>query len=1149
LNWDGAAVNSGGSEILRFRVFRVDDTGSSVERGTTEATVFNFSDSVTVMMSQYSTAYTYSVKAENLIGLSADGDSLSVSVTPKASPSDSVVTFPSTSLETEVEFSVSATVSSSQTKDSTGATVTDSTLLYLVVSNVCEVDGGFYCARVSSSHSKYVSDLLKGKRDFASFSSSGSGTYYASYKPKFKGPYTFAVWQLTQGGVKGDYWDNIWASGTVDTSKTDSTLDLTWDQSALITTYAGDFVSGVWQGFVKAEFSEEYTFYAWADDGVKVSVGQQTVIDSWETCCTEISGSQSLTAGELILLEVRWRQLQRKAKLKLEWKSYSRAREVIPAARLYYPDYLQDTPVQKDVVIGRSTAALCYQEGLTTPMTAESSYSINLYSVDGYGAALTNSGDVYSLEFTGTSSTSFVSSYSSSNLSTASVVLTKAESYSLAITLYGTHIKNSPFSVTVTAGTISSDQSTTGLSTLISSTTLVANTQYSYSFSAKDAYGNTVTTTSAKVQMTSTWQSDYYTSPIGVDYPTDYDANYGKNYEGYADSGSIYFTIPRAAEYSVVIMINDAEIGSATSMTIQHSSISAAKSIAVYPSSTSTAGAAYSFKVQGRDLYYNSVKTTVSSLSSTSVTATGPATYTTTLSDDSSNLGVYSASLTFEKVGEYTLTVKVNGKAISNSGQKVTVSSASASASQSEVTGLPSAAIVGDSVKGVIYMRDAYSNSLSSVSGTLAVAVSGAETLSPSVTQASDGTYSFTFTTTAIGTYSVSVTYDSSSVAPTPKSISVTVGQVRAAKSTLSIGSDNVVGQTVLTITAKDSQGNTLSSPVDHPRMLPQAFSASLLGPTSLEITATYTDFSAYLIDLESVATAGDYSVVLSLLQQGGLQAFYYEADDFTSFSGSLSTHNHADTEPQTYTKIEPTIDLDWGTGSPSEFSSSHSDYFSVLWTGRLRANYTEDVTFYVTCSDLVRLTLGGEVLIDSLTSGSAVASQSAVKSLSEDKFYELTIEYVEKADEANIKLEWSSLRMSRHVVPSSALFALLNSEASPYSLTLKSGDTSAVDCTLSAYSGDSAAYNEATQDVEKLILLTAKDGYGNTRDTSAETFTATLEESGSSVTVSVTGESDGLYKLAFTAASAGTFDLRVYYEKDGVSLLVKAETVTVSVP
>jgi hypothetical protein len=68
----------------------------------------------------------------------------------------------------------------------------------------------------------------------------------------------------------GEYWDNIWFSETPDTVKTDQAVDFTWTDTQLLTQYAGDYVSARWTGIVAVPTTEEFTFYVYGDDGVRV---------------------------------------------------------------------------------------------------------------------------------------------------------------------------------------------------------------------------------------------------------------------------------------------------------------------------------------------------------------------------------------------------------------------------------------------------------------------------------------------------------------------------------------------------------------------------------------------------------------------------------------------------------------------------------------------------------------------------------------------------------------------------------------------------------------------------------------------------------------------------------------------------------------
>src|SRR5262245_52618675 len=65
-------------------------------------------------------------------------------------------------------------------------------------------------------------------------------------------------------------------------------------------------------------------------------------------------------------------------------------------------------------------------------------------------------------------------------------------------------------------------------------------------------------------------------------------------------------------------------------------------------------------------------------------------------------------------------------------------------------------------------------------------------------------------------------------------------------------------------------------------------------------------------------------------------------------------------------TRVDPTINFNWGTGSPA--SAIGSDTFSVRWTGRVSPRYSETYRFYTTSDDGVRLWVNGQLVIDNWT-------------------------------------------------------------------------------------------------------------------------------------------------------------------------------------
>ena len=115
----------------------------------------------------------------------------------------------------------------------------------------------------------------------------GLPQYTASYTPNATGPYALAVRQLTRGGLSADYFDNQWLLDEPVMQRIDPSINFDWGTGA-ITTYGRDYVSVRWTGKVVSPTTEEYTFYLEADDGVRLWLDHDLMLDAWDTCCMEL---------------------------------------------------------------------------------------------------------------------------------------------------------------------------------------------------------------------------------------------------------------------------------------------------------------------------------------------------------------------------------------------------------------------------------------------------------------------------------------------------------------------------------------------------------------------------------------------------------------------------------------------------------------------------------------------------------------------------------------------------------------------------------------------------------------------------------------------------------------------------------------------
>jgi hypothetical protein len=120
-----------------------------------------------------------------------------------------------------------------------------------------------------------------------------------------------------------------------------------------------DTFSARWTGHVVPEYSETYTFYTQSDDGVRLWVNGQPIINNWTPHkATEDSGTVALKAGEKYDLWLEYFQGTGGAQLQLAWSSPSQEKQVIPASRFFYPEKPINHPPSVRITSPASGAAL-----------------------------------------------------------------------------------------------------------------------------------------------------------------------------------------------------------------------------------------------------------------------------------------------------------------------------------------------------------------------------------------------------------------------------------------------------------------------------------------------------------------------------------------------------------------------------------------------------------------------------------------------------------------------------------------------------------------------------------------------------------------------------------------------------------------------
>ncbi|KAL9189871.1 hypothetical protein ACHAXT_009546 [Thalassiosira profunda] len=179
----------------------------------------------------------------------------------------------------------------------------------------------------------------------------GLPSYTGQYRAEVAGNYSLAVLQLEAGGLNANYYDNQWLLENPVIERVDPTINFDWG-AGIITQYGRDYVSVRWWGKVRPQTTEPYTFYLHADDGVRLFVDHELVLDLWDEHSLEKKATVDLTAGTFHDVKVEYKEITGDANCRLEWSSRSLKKQVIPSAQLFHPSHIVGSPFLTTVLPG-----------------------------------------------------------------------------------------------------------------------------------------------------------------------------------------------------------------------------------------------------------------------------------------------------------------------------------------------------------------------------------------------------------------------------------------------------------------------------------------------------------------------------------------------------------------------------------------------------------------------------------------------------------------------------------------------------------------------------------------------------------------------------------------------------------------------------
>ena len=145
-------------------------------------------------------------------------------------------------------------------------------------------------------------------------------------------------------GLSGNYYTNAsvtYASVTnfnstnLILSRVDTNVDFVWGTTTSPITNNG-YYTVRWTGQVLPQYSETYYFVVNSDDGCKLWVNDQLIIDKWQSqSASDNTGIIALQAGVRYNIKLEYLQITGTAVVHLNWYSASQPKQIIPPSRLF----------------------------------------------------------------------------------------------------------------------------------------------------------------------------------------------------------------------------------------------------------------------------------------------------------------------------------------------------------------------------------------------------------------------------------------------------------------------------------------------------------------------------------------------------------------------------------------------------------------------------------------------------------------------------------------------------------------------------------------------------------------------------------------------------------------------------------------------
>ncbi|MBN1509004.1 MAG: hypothetical protein JW955_19310 [Sedimentisphaerales bacterium] len=151
------------------------------------------------------------------------------------------------------------------------------------------------------------------------------------------------VWSFTTmvpgtGGVKAEYFRNMTVTGAPFLTQIEPSIDHSWGDPGGPAAGVDDNFSARWTADLEIAIADAYTFIGTSDDGIRVWLNDDMIVDSWvdRSTADSFSAAQQLDPG-VYSLRVEYYENTGGAVAQLSWQTPNMARQIIPAGPLQPP--------------------------------------------------------------------------------------------------------------------------------------------------------------------------------------------------------------------------------------------------------------------------------------------------------------------------------------------------------------------------------------------------------------------------------------------------------------------------------------------------------------------------------------------------------------------------------------------------------------------------------------------------------------------------------------------------------------------------------------------------------------------------------------------------------------------------------------------